>query len=55
MRATRRILTLKDAMALTGFLLLIGGAGWVYPPAAPITAGLVMMAAAVFSHLRGKR
>ena len=48
-----RIFTLKDCMALTGFLLIVGGAGWVYPPAAPIIAGVMVLSLSIIAHLRG--
>lgn len=35
-------LTGKDFAAMLGLALVVGGAGWIYRPLAPILAGLVI-------------
>jgi hypothetical protein len=38
----------RDVLAVAGFGLLTAGAGMVYSPAAWITAGLILLAVAIF-------
>lgn len=41
-----------DAVGVTGALLLIAGCGWIYGPAAPIVAGILLLTAAVLAARR---
>lgn len=44
--------TRKDFAAMLGLALVVGGAGWIYWPLAPILAGLVVFA---YCYITAKR
>lgn len=49
---TDRTAIARDAAALAGFLTLTVGLSWAWPPAGPIVAGTLLLAAATIGHLR---
>ena len=42
---------MKDLLALAGLALLAAGLWWIYPPAALVVVGLVLLAVGVVAHL----
>lgn len=43
----------REALAVGGLALFAAGLWWVYPPAALIVVGFLVLAAATWGHFRG--
>jgi hypothetical protein len=44
----------SDVAAIAGLMLLAGGAGWIYRPAAPIILGIAFIVYACFAARMGQ-
>lgn len=49
-------MTLLIMLVILGGLCIAGGAGWIYPPAGAITAGVLLLAVAyVYGYLKARK
>lgn len=46
-------MTVWDGIGIAGFIAIVAGVAWVYPPAGAIVAGAMMLSAAVIAGMRG--